>query len=173
MPMKLTVGVTKKLGLPAYSSVGASCTVEVELDGTLFQDLDGFRSQVRAAYDACRQAVHDELARLQVQVTGAATLHSSSASDHDRQAPSEDGRGNTNESAPAANGAPVRRDTSGGRPFKAATPSQVKAICAIARSQHADLEGLLRHDYGVNQPEELSLVQASDLIDRLRAVGSA
>jgi hypothetical protein len=31
MPMRLTVGVTKKVGLPEFSSVGASCGVEVEL----------------------------------------------------------------------------------------------------------------------------------------------
>jgi len=42
MPLKLNVGVSKKLGLPEYSSVGASCNVEVELDSTMLHDLDGF-----------------------------------------------------------------------------------------------------------------------------------
>jgi hypothetical protein len=171
--MKLTVGVTKKLGLPAYSSVGASCNVEFELDSTMLHDLDGFHSQVRAAYDACRQAVNDELARLQFQATTAAPVHSLSANGQDRHAPRDDGPGHTGASAPGANGAVVRNSGPGGQPFKAATPSQVKAICAISRNQHADLSGLLRSDYGVNHPEELSLVQASDLIDRLQAAGSA
>ena len=31
MPLKLNVGVTKKLGLPEYSSVGASCNLETVL----------------------------------------------------------------------------------------------------------------------------------------------
>jgi hypothetical protein len=31
MPLKLTVGITRKLGLPEYSSVGASCHVELPL----------------------------------------------------------------------------------------------------------------------------------------------
>lgn len=68
MPLKLNVGLTKKIGLPDYGSVGASCHVEVELEGTLLQsDLDGFHDRVRAAFTACRQAVQDELTRHQCQ----------------------------------------------------------------------------------------------------------
>ena len=64
MPIKLCVGVTKKHGLPDYGSVGASCHVEVELDGALLQtDLDAFHRHVRNAYIACRQSVNDELAQ--------------------------------------------------------------------------------------------------------------
>lgn len=43
MPLKLHVGISKKLGLPRYSSLGASCNVEVELDHSLlFENLEGF-----------------------------------------------------------------------------------------------------------------------------------
>jgi len=66
MPMTLNVGLSKKVGLPDYGSVGASCSVQVELDAQLLRDdLDGFHAQVRNAYAACRQAVHDELSRHQ------------------------------------------------------------------------------------------------------------
>ena len=42
MPMKLNVGVSRKVGLPDYGSVGASCNLELELDsGMLDRDLDG------------------------------------------------------------------------------------------------------------------------------------
>ena len=66
MPMKLNVGLCRKIGQPDYGSLGATCNVEVELSGSLLQeDLEGFHRQVRAAYDACRQAVANELARNQ------------------------------------------------------------------------------------------------------------
>ena len=65
MPLKLSVGVSQKVGLPNYGSVGASCNLEMELDtGLLEKDLDGFHARIRAAYVAAHQAVHDELARL-------------------------------------------------------------------------------------------------------------
>jgi len=64
MPLKLNVGLSKKIGLPGYSSLGASCHVEVELDSSLIQqDLKSFQRHVRNAYVACAQAVNDELGR--------------------------------------------------------------------------------------------------------------
>jgi hypothetical protein len=63
--MRLTVGVSKKVGLPDYSSVGASCTVEVELpEGLVYSDLEVFHERAHDAYVACHQAVFDELNRL-------------------------------------------------------------------------------------------------------------
>ncbi len=35
MPLTLNDGLTKEIGLPDYGSVGASCHVEIELDGSL------------------------------------------------------------------------------------------------------------------------------------------
>ena len=57
------------------------------------------------------------------------------------------------------------------RPRKPATENQVRAIRSIASRQHADLDGLLR-DLGVERPEDLSLRQASELIDTLKTAAS-
>ncbi len=160
MPMKLNVGVSRKVGLPNYGSAGASCNLELELDSSLLErDLDAFHTQIRGAYVAAHQAVHDELARLQTPVDSG-----------------------TRSAAPAPAGGPVRngyaRENGNGHPArtqgdrshirKAATPNQVKAILAIARRQNADLADLLRQEFDVQRPEDLTLKQASELIDLLK-----
>ena len=63
--LKLHAGVSKKVGLPGFSSASASCTIEAELDGALLNDTQGFQMVVRRAYQSCEQAVQDEIARLQ------------------------------------------------------------------------------------------------------------
>jgi hypothetical protein len=71
MPMKISVGLSKKVGLPGYSSLGASCQVEFEAEATLLQtDREAFYRQVRNAYAACALAVHEELARQQASSGG-------------------------------------------------------------------------------------------------------
>ena len=87
MPLKLSVGISKKVGLPSYSSLGASCHVEVELDQSLvFDDQEGFQLRVKKAYVACSHAVAQELARQQqshTEANGKAGSPSSSDSEPD------------------------------------------------------------------------------------------
>ncbi len=165
MPMKLNVGVSRKVGLPNYGSVGASCNLELELESSLLErDLDAFHSQIRAAYVAAHQAVHDELARLHAMGTDAPER----TGDLVHVGPSpRNGYGRMN-------GSDVRKRFQGNpsRTVKPATPNQVKAIVAICRKQDTDLVGLLRDEYEVERPEELSIRQASELIDALKSSGS-
>ena len=43
MPLKLTVGLSKKVGLPNYGSLGATCGLEVELPNqVLYADPEAF-----------------------------------------------------------------------------------------------------------------------------------
>jgi hypothetical protein len=147
MPLKLTVGLARKVGQPNYGSLGASCGVEVELENSLLGgDPDAFRARVRDAFVACRRAVDDELERLQAAPDGTRT----------NGGPEHSG----------SNGA-GREESRARRP---ATPRQLRTIVAIARRQRANLESLLRAEYGVASPEELSLAEASRLIDGLRSV---
>ena len=155
MSLKLNVGVSKKLGLPGYSSIGASCHVEVELDPTLLQgELSAFHERVRSAYETCHHAVLDELLRLQ-------SLPAPSPSGRALPPPRENGHVGRNGDSTLPE--PLR---------KSATPSQLRAIELIARRQDADLSGLLHDQFGVHRPEDLTLRQASRLIDALKA-GSA
>jgi hypothetical protein len=52
-----------------------------------------------------------------------------------------------------------------------ATPNQVKAINSIARRWDVDLLAILRQEFEVERAEELTLRQASALIDRLKDSG--
>ena len=150
MPLKLNVGLTKKIGQPDYGSLGASCYVEVELEHRLIEtDLDGFHERVRKVFNACRQAVAGELAQQQ----GLAFSHRlangrrNGSNGHDKH---------------LENGAPPKDQT------RRATASQVRALLAIADRNGIDLTALT-HDRYQNPVRELSIVEASQLIDELKS----
>src|SRR5438445_289041 len=128
MPLTLNVGLSKKVGLPDYGSLGVSCNVQVELDSTLLlNDADGFQHKVRQAYLACHQAVHEELQRQQDNATaGHRPANGQQAS------------------AGRANG-------QAGDQTRRATASQVRAIEAIARRQQIDLASLLHQQFGAEK----------------------
>jgi hypothetical protein len=163
MPMKLNVGVSRKVGLPEYSSVGASCNVEVELDSSLLQtDPAAFQAQVRGAFVAARQAVADELERYRTQ-SPAVTISAPPA-----HGPRANGHAHRNGSGTRVAPARAQMTGSGGR---SATAGQVKALYAICQARDYDLGALLQAEWGIARPEELSLREASELIDQLKADG--
>lgn len=153
MPLKLNVGLSQKVGLPDYGSLGASCHVEVELDGHLLQnDAEGFQRHVRQAFVACRQAVHDELAR-HTDDNGNAQKGL-----FNRSAPAENGQG----SSLPENGSAVSRG-------RRATASQIRAIYAIASQNHLNLTHELQKRFGTERPDALTVVEASFLIDQIKS----
>ena len=153
--MKLNVGVSRKIGLPGYGSAGASCQIELELaSGLLVQDPEAFHDQVRRAYAAAHQAVDDDLAQFQAQ-----PKHAMRINGHARR----EGRWPI---VDATNG-----DGDAAPPCCRATARQLQAISTIARRREIDLEDLLLA-FDVDRPEELTVAQASSLIDRLRAAAA-
>jgi hypothetical protein len=158
--LKLHAGVSKKVGLPGFSSASASCTIEAELDSSLLQDHEGFQVVVQRAYASCEKAVQDQIAR----------LTSDGHEEHPQPQPQEVVEVRT---SPAISGATVSRIqpaqfTTQPSP-RPATASQVKAIRAIAARRKIDLVGLLRERFGLTTADELGIRDASRLIDELKA----
>jgi hypothetical protein len=153
MPLKLCVGLSRKVGLPDYGSLGASCHVELELDNSLLQtDLDSFQRHVRDAYVACGQAVSDELARQR-------------ASDNNSDKNTAPAATNGNHNSPAA-------DSSGNGNHQA-TQKQLDYLQQLARQIRGlgvrKLEELAQHMFGKPLAASSSF-EASSLIDTLKAI---
>ncbi len=158
MPTKVSLGLSKKTGLPDYGSVGASCHVELELDGQVLDgDQERFRQHVRRAYSACQSAVEEELSRARSDSAQARPP----ARDNPNGARLHDGQGNGQRESARTNG---QRPSNG----RTATQSQLRAIRAIASRQRLDLGPLLDR-FGVRAADDLSIRQASELIDQLKA----
>jgi hypothetical protein len=146
MAAKLSVGLQKKLGLPGYSSIGASCHVEFEVETSLMEsNLEGFHKKVHSAYSACQQAVNEQLARYQ----------STSTNLSDQSHSQLNGQTNPNPHQ-------VRQESS------RATRNQLRSIFAIARNQGLDPLQLVRKRFNLDQPEDLTIREASSLIDELK-----
>jgi hypothetical protein len=176
--LKLYAGVSKKVGLPGFSSASASCSIEAELISTLLNDTQGFHVVVRRVYQSCEQAVQDEITRLthdsptetslplpkpQSQTEIQAQPRQQEAVIEVRTSPAIQGPMVT-----ATQRAPVQLIQSQPSP-RLATASQVRAIRAIASRRRIDLVALLRERFGLQTADELGIRQASDLIDELKS----
>jgi len=155
--LKLHAGVSKKVGLPGFSSASASCTIEAELDSSLLSDSAGFQIVVQKAYQSCEQAVQDQIIRLTGDTPEATQ-------------PQEiiEVRTQPTISGATVTRIPAAQFTNQPSP-RPATASQVKAIRAIAARRKIDLVGVLRERFGLTTADELGIRQASNLIDELKS----
>lgn len=173
MPLKVNVGLSKKIGLPDYGSLGASCHVEYEADASLLNtDLEGFHRQVKNAFIACKQAVQDELHRHQVAdqaatevSNGSSTAAGTNGNGHYRSNGTSANRAGNGHSANGGNG---QRRSSG----RKATASQVRALEAIGNRLQLNIQHWLLERYGIRLASELSIADASSAIDELNSTPS-
>lgn len=158
MAVTLSVGLNKKIGQPDYGSLCASCHVEFEIDRTLLDgDLDGFHHKVRSAFAACQQSVEEQLSRQQA---GSASLPSNGYH--------QNGHANGNGHPHSTGNGHHNGNGSGQTNGRLATASQVRAIHAIANKARIDLPGELNQRFGVSRPDDLTLSQASEMIDAIK-----
>lgn len=154
MPLRLNIGLSKKVGLPDFGSLGASANLELELDSGAVSDPDRLRQQVRYLFGLAKASVEEELSQQQ------ATLPQIPPNG---RSPAASNNG-SEQSHPPANGHRHTGRTNG----RAATASQVRAIKTIASRQRLNLAPRLE-PFGVQAAEDLSIQQASQLIDELNA----
>ena len=151
MPLKLNVGLSKKIGLPNYGSVGASCHVELELEqALLYHDPAEWQQKLEQAFSACREAVNQELGR------------ESTAPELASQPPGDAGGVSAVDNF--SGDSRLRPSLGFARPV---TPRQLRAIEGLALRQRLNLLELLENRFGKYHLESLTRSEASRLIEDL------
>ncbi|WP_165253726.1 hypothetical protein, partial [Paludisphaera soli] len=151
--MKLTGGLSKKIGLPDYGSLGATCGLEFELpEPGDHADPGAVERRALAAFDACARVVEGELRRR-------------------RPRPGPPPGGLVEGGSPG--GGADRPDESVCRRRRPATPSQLQALRSACDRRRVDAVGLVRGRFGVAGPEALTVAEASHLIAGLRGSADA
>ena len=159
MPLKTNIGVNRKVADNNYGSRGASVNLEIELDSSLIQEPERLQERIRQVFRLAQQSVDEELARQNApngHDNGHATTHNGNGNGHHTNGNGHNGNGN-------GHAAPRRSNA------RKATASQARALHAIADRQGFDLAAELQTRFGVNEPEELSITEASQTIDDLKA----
>jgi len=149
VPLKTNIGISRKVADNNYGSRGASVNLEVELDSGLIQEPERLQDRIRQVFRLAQTAVDEELAR-QNNPSGQINGHT----------PDANGNGQINGNGHAA----PRRSNA-----RKATASQARALKAIADRLGLDLAAELQNRFGVHAPVELSITEASQTIDDLKA----
>ncbi len=139
--LKINVGFNRKVGEANYGSRGASVNLELELDSSLVGEPERLKDRIRQLFGLAKASVDEELHSQPMTIGHAHGSH-------------VNGNGN-------ANGR--RRDNT-----RRATASQVRALNAIADRQQLDLADLLADRFNIRDPAELTITEASHLIDELK-----
>jgi hypothetical protein len=152
MSMRITVGLSRKIGQGSTGSQEGFVHLETEVGDDVASDPGKLREKVRQLLGLVRSSLAEERSGGPNQTS---TLPARETA-----------------SPPAATSAPAT-DNSGQRgAVRLATQAQVKAIYAISRKSGIVLDELLHERCRVRRPDELTLQQASTLIDELKRTAS-
>lgn len=152
--LKVNAGFSRKIGEPNYGSRGASVNVELELESNLIGDPDALLARIKNLFDLARRSVDEELNGNQ------APAESSGSGQQNGQ---RSGNRFSDNTSPGGNG---------NQSVRYATASQVRAIRAICNRQSVNPDRLANERFRINDLEELTLKEASSLIDELKAAPS-
>lgn len=152
MPLKLNIGLSRKVGEANYGSRGASVNVELEVDGSLVSEPAKLQDRIRQCFNLVRTSLNEEL----------------------NGGNGSNGHGHTDpRPQTTANGNDARVNGSNGNNPRPATQSQVKAIHAIAKRHRINIAPFLRQRYSVDRPDDLDIKQASEVIDELKSAATS
>ena len=153
--LKLNAGLSRKVGEPNYGSRGASVNVELELESNLIGDPDALLARIKSLFDLARRSVDEELNGHQAQTE-----------------PPGSSQQNGRRLASGASGNHTPAGGDGNQSVRSATASQVRAIRAICQRQRINPDRLANERFRVGDLEELTIREASSLIDELKAAPS-
>jgi hypothetical protein len=169
MPLKLSVGLSRKQGLPNFGSAGATCLVEVELSSDALKKGASFFEQAEQALEACRSVVETELARHALPVAAAPVSTPTSNLAHASSQSSSQTLSHLSCSQSAgpevSSDMPISRERPNDR---SATPRQLQAIERLTLKLGVRSSEWLYERIGDTPPHCLSLAEASALIDELQ-----
>ena len=171
MPMKLNVGLSRKVGEPNYGSRGATVNLELEIDSTLVAEPERLQERIRELFGLANASIDEELHVEPTQPAANAQHSTGQAATTPRQ-PHANGRngasrGTTNGYRSNGNG---RQSANNSPP---ATASQIRALHAITNRLGLNLETVLQDRFNLGDAAVLTVAEASQLIDELNATSTA
>ncbi len=171
MPLKLNVGLSRKVGEPNYGSRGATVNLEHEVDSTLAAEPDRLQERIRELFLLAKASVDEEL-RGRPSSSNAPGQHATGQPADNTPQQHANGRSGA---ARSANGA--YRSNGNGRQTAnnppPATASQIRALHAIANRLGLNLETVVQNRFNLSDAATLTVAEASQLIDELNATNTA
>jgi hypothetical protein len=167
MAIKLNIGLSRKVGEVNYGSRGASINLEVGLDNGVLNDPAQLRDRVSDLYLLARQSVDKELQR----PADAGPSEPSHGNGHAHNNGHVHGNGHVNGNASNGNASNGNGHSNGQHnrvEVARATQSQIRAIFAITKRQGLDPHKVISDRYRVHKMEDLTIREASAIIDELK-----